>query len=381
MTSSPFPPTMVGDFLPDFTAQSSVNPSFEFDAAAGRDVLLCFIGSARQETGSAIVDRILAIEPRLRAQSILIYFVTVDPADRTDERFLSNTKRLVAFWDADMSIHKLYGMIQEKGQPGSSRMVLRTGCFLGQRNLKLREFLASMPLDTLAARIERACKTLPRLTHDIPMQAHPPVLMVPDVFSAELCEQLIAQYNETERGESGFMRDVDGKTRGFLDGSVKRRRDFLIENPATLALIRRQFHARILPEIHKAFSFEVTHIERYLVGCYDESDRGHFKAHRDNGGPGTAHRRFAVTLNLNTSEYEGGELSFPEYGRHLYKPETGSAVVFSCSLLHEARPVTKGKRYTFIPFLYDRASAELRRKNQGFVDRSTPQDLGEKQTV
>ena len=48
-----------------------------------------------------------------------------------------------------------------------------------------------------------------------------------------------------------------------------------------------------------------------------------------------------MSLNLNAGEYEGGFLRFPEYGPNLYMPETGCAVVFSCSLLHEALAVTR----------------------------------------
>src|SRR3546814_4030027 len=98
--------------------------------------------------------------------------------------------------------------------------------------------------------------------------------------------------------------------------------------------------------------------------------RSYFRPHRDNTTKGTAHRRFAVTLNLNADEFEGGELRFPEFGPHLYKPPTGGAVVFSCSLLHEAMPVTKGRRYVFLPFLYDDAAAEIRERNNAFLDDS-----------
>jgi predicted 2-oxoglutarate/Fe(II)-dependent dioxygenase YbiX len=75
-----------------------------------------------------------------------------------------------------------------------------------------------------------------------------------------------------------------------------------------------------------------------------------------------------MTLNLNTGAYEGGELRFPEYGRELYRPEAGGAVIFSCSLLHEALPVTRGKRFAMFTFLTDAAGAameqELIRKEQ-----------------
>ena len=80
---------------------------------------------------------------------------------------------------------------------------------------------------------------------------------------------------------------------------------------------------------------------------------------------GTAHRRFAVSINLNAEDFEGGDLRFPEFGPRTYRPPTGGAVVFSCSLQHEATPVTRGRRYAFLPFLYDEASAAIREANVG----------------
>jgi predicted 2-oxoglutarate/Fe(II)-dependent dioxygenase YbiX len=120
--------------------------------------------------------------------------------------------------------------------------------------------------------------------------------------------------------------------------------------------------------IQRAFQFDPTRIERWLVACYNgDGEGGHFRAHRDNTTKGTAHRKFAVTINLNAEDYDGGDLRFPEFGRRLYRAPTGGAVVFSCSLLHEALPVTRGKRYAFLPFLYDDAAARLRERNLGHV--------------
>ena len=107
-------------------------------------------------------------------------------------------------------------------------------------------------------------------------------------------------------------------------------------------------------------------MERYLVGCYRADEGGHFRPHRDNTTKGTAHRRFAVTINLN-SDFEGGELSFPEFGHRSLKPKPGCAVVFSCSLLHTASPVTSGVRYAFLPFLYDDAAADIRMANLPYL--------------
>ena len=82
----------------------------------------------------------------------------------------------------------------------------------------------------------------------------------------------------------------------------------------------------------------------------------------------TAHRRFAVTMNLNAEEFEGGNLRFPEFGPQIYRAPTGGAVVFSCALLHEALPVTQGTRYAFLPFLYDEAAAAIREANNPHLD-------------
>jgi predicted 2-oxoglutarate/Fe(II)-dependent dioxygenase YbiX len=103
-----------------------------------------------------------------------------------------------------------------------------------------------------------------------------------------------------------------------------------------------------------------------MVACY-EASAGHFKPHRDNTTKGTAHRRFAVTINLNAGEYEGGDLRFPEFGNRTYRAPTGGAIVFSCSLLHEATPVTAGRRYAFLPFLYDEQAARVREANNAHL--------------
>jgi predicted 2-oxoglutarate/Fe(II)-dependent dioxygenase YbiX len=78
--------------------------------------------------------------------------------------------------------------------------------------------------------------------------------------------------------------------------------------------------------------------------------------------------RFALSVNLNDA-FEGGTLSFPEYGPKAYKMPAGTGVVFSCSLLHQVAPVTRGQRYAFLPFLYDDAAATLREKNNRFLDK------------
>src|SRR5262249_49902255 len=157
--------------------------------------------------------------------------------------------------------------------------------------------------------------------------------------------------------------DSSGKTVGVIDYGRKRRRDYLIEDAPARQGIRARIERRLLPEVRKAFQFRVNYIERYIVSCYDAGEGGYFRAHRDNTTKGTAQRRFAGTTNLNAEAYEGGDLCFPECGRESYRAPTGGAIVFSCSLMHEALRVTRGRRYAVLPFLYDESGAKLREAN------------------
>src|SRR5215212_7427950 len=160
------------------------------------------------------------------------------------------------------------------------------------------------------------------------------------------------------------MRDEGGKTVGIIDYSHKRRMDCEIIDQELIRTTQERIKRRVVPAIRQAYQFNVTRIERHIVACYDAAQGAHFRAHRDNTTLGTAHRRFAVTINLNSADYDGGEIWFPEFGPKKYKAPSGAAIVFSCSLLHEVPPVTRGKRYAFLPFLYDDAAAQIRERNR-----------------
>ncbi|MFQ5458991.1 MAG: 2OG-Fe(II) oxygenase [Myxococcota bacterium] len=99
-----------------------------------------------------------------------------------------------------------------------------------------------------------------------------------------------------------------------------------------------------------------------MVG-YPASEGGLFAPHRDNLDPAHMHRRFALTINLNTREYEGGGVWFPEFADTVYDPPAGDGILFSCSLLHEAKVVTKGTRFIVSGFMWGPAEEALRQRN------------------
>jgi predicted 2-oxoglutarate/Fe(II)-dependent dioxygenase YbiX len=141
----------------------------------------------------------------------------------------------------------------------------------------------------------------------------------------------------------------------------------MIGDSDILQQARERFGRCVVPELLKAYQFKATRMERYIVSCYRAEDGGHFVAHRDNTTKGTTHRRFAVSVNLNC-DFDGGEISFPEFGPKSFEPSPGCGVVFSCSLLHAVSKVTRGRRYAFLPFLYDGEAAKIRVANNEYLD-------------
>ncbi|WP_439594598.1 2OG-Fe(II) oxygenase [Falsiroseomonas sp.] len=345
-----------GEPIPPFHARAAGNPRFAFDTAAGRWLMVLIPGSLG---APGQLERLTAmVAPHadvLRLDHAYMLVIGTDPADEQAGRLVDGNGRRV-LWDDNGAARRAFRAAEADGAP-------RTGWVLLDPMLRV---FAVWPLEAGAEAMATLAALPPPGDHaGVPLVA--PVLILPRVFEPAFCQRLIAEYEKFGGGESGFMRDEGGRTIGVMDPTHKRRKDLFLEDETLKAQIRARLNARLVPEIRRAFQYNVTRLERYVVACYDSADKGFFRAHRDNTTKATAHRRFAVTMNLNTGEYEGGELNFPEFGPQTYKAPAGGAVVFSCSLLHEARPVTRGRRYAFLPFLYDDAAAEIREEGAKFL--------------
>lgn len=180
-----------------------------------------------------------------------------------------------------------------------------------------------------------------------------PVLLIPNPIDRQMCGELIDLWETQGHDEGGVASVIADEEVDRVYHSMKKRLDHKIMDPGLNRILQRTIGRRIGPEVEKAFNVKGLRFDRFLVVCYDAGRGDYFRPHRDNLAPTAADRRFAVTLNLNAGEYEGGQLVFPEYGPHRYHPESGGGVVFSCSLIHEALPVTKGRRFALLTFLRD----------------------------
>lgn len=350
-----------GDPAPWFIAKSSVNPKFHFDTAAGRYIVLSFFGSAGSPAGERLLSAVYANNRFFDVANFLFCGVSSDPTD--EARMAANPvyAGILFFADFELAIARRYGVVN--AGPDGER--LRPTTFVLDEGLRV---LAVVPIEKEGVgHLEAVAKVLQSLPRLVENRRSAPVLMLDRVFERDLCRRLVEVYESSGGVDSGFMRELQGKTTAVMDHSFKRRSDCEITDQELIREVQGRLHRRLIPEIAKAFNFVATRIERHIVACYDSSAGGHFRPHRDNTTLGTAHRRFAVSINLNAEEFEGGNLRFPEFGPRTYRPSTGGAVVFGCSLLHEAMPVTMGRRYAFLPFLYDDAAAAIRDANRQHI--------------
>lgn len=341
---------LYGDPAPTFATAGVSNSRYVFDSAAGRYLLLAIVPA-----GPAVARALATIERQRAAfndahASAFIVIVGMDQGRSKREDSLPGLRFL---FDEEGAVAALYGAKE------AERWCLVDPAL---------HVMATVGADQAAELIGRMATLPPPSRHGGP-ESSAPVLLTPRIFEPAFCEQLIALYREVGGQRSGFMREVDGVTTLMTDDNHKRRSDVIIEKESLQKQVVARLNRRLLPQIQKVFNFKATRIERYLVARYDAETGGFFRPHRDNTTKGTAHRRFAVSINLN-ADYEGGDLRFPEFGQRTYRPPPGGAVVFSCSILHEATAVTKGERFAFLPFLYDDAAARIREANLKYLDPS-----------
>jgi len=359
----------VGDSVAWFTCASTSGPEYHFDAAAGRYVVLFFFGSAASERNRAVLDFITNdLRDRFDDKHVAFFGVSVDPGDAEQNRVQESLPGIRYLWDLDGKISKQYGAVGRNANVQSGEVAYSAYTLVLDPMLRVLE---SIPLSNNPRehnfRLKSALNSLPSVDRHADARLHAPVLILPRVFEPELCQGLMDAYKKHDSAESVFVRNQNHPALAVHDDERKRRKDYNLEadpaNASVLDLIRTRVRRRLVPEIKKVFQFDATRIERYIVSCYEGDVGGFFRAHRDNVMQGTMHRRFAVTINLNAEEYDGGDLVFPEFGTHTYRAPAGGACIFSCSLLHEATPVTRGTRYAFLPFLYDDAAAKQRAEN------------------
>ena len=357
----------VGDPAPTFVARTTfpARPELHLEQLAGRYIVLSFLGSAGHPVIQAAVEGLAAHRTRFGQIDTLFLGVSIDPDDERRARLVRHDPGIEFIWDFDRAVSCLFGAAR------SDSPAFHPGTLILDRGMRVAAVIpfAEQRAGQHFADVVQALDRLPPL---LSLGGFPPILQVPGIFEPEFCRHLIAAFERQGGGQDiGVLREVGGQTVRVVKDPFKTRRDCEITDPALLAQIHERLRRRLAPAIKQAFQFDATHVERNTIGCYDAAEGGHFGPHRDDATPGSAHRRFAVTINLNAEDYAGGDLWFREFGFQTYRSPTGAATVFSCSLLHEVLRVERGRRYAYLPFMHDEAAAKLYEVNRQAVQAAT----------
>lgn len=344
----------VGEPAPFFTATTDGIERYSLDVVAGRWIVLMFFATAGQTLTAEGLARALERRDLFDGRDAAFFGVSIDPADRAERGLVNSDPGVRFFWDFDLAVSRLWGIVGEDH--------LKPCLFLIDPAFRIA---MSAPIEAVDVVLDRLAQELADAPATTAAQ-YAPVLTLPRIFEPELCEALVDFYRAGGATASGFTKDVGGQTVQQIDPLIKRRHDVFLHDEGIIEGLAARLRDRLFPMVKRALGWQAEHIERYLISRYGEEDQGFFSRHRDDVTAGTAHRKFAVSLNLNDG-YEGGDLCFPEFGPRTYRPPLGGATVFCCSLLHEATPVTKGERFVFVPFLYDEAGARLRSQNLAMV--------------
>jgi hypothetical protein len=334
----------LGDPAPWFGARTIAGAALDLHVDAGRWVVLALAGASDDPPAAAELAPILEAARAAEDDHLVAYVMLAAPPGAPEALTARSGPGLAFVADYDGGIAALFGGARRTVVLDPMlRVIANIAWETGDHNATLRALLASLPA------IDASC--------GVALSA--PALIVPRVLDFALCDLMVKLYDQVGGEDSGFLLDRGGRTATVIDHRLKQRRDLVIALPELKNAIRDQLCRRLLPAVARYFQFAATRMDRYIVSCYDSASGGHFFRHRDNENAGAAHRRFAVSINLN-GDYDGCDLVFPEFGRRVYRAPSGGAIVFSCGALHEVTPIRRGRRYAFLPFLYNDDDAARR---------------------
>jgi predicted 2-oxoglutarate/Fe(II)-dependent dioxygenase YbiX/peroxiredoxin len=359
-----------GDPAPWFRAPTNEAPDIPIAGCGGRFSVLGFFGNTTDEAGQAAIETIRQCRQFFDNQKAAFFGVSWSASD--DERVVIEKELpgIRYFLDADGAISRLYGVLPLDLPFVEAVRFPRKRWFVLDPQLRIVGVFPFQPGGAERGALTKFLSALPGPDQFAGFEMPVPIMAIPYVLEPSLCRSMIELY-ETHGGvRTGVMREIDGRSVNIITETFKKRSDHRISDPKILQMLQDRIAGRVFPEIEKVHFMQCTRSERYIIGCYDSEDGGFFKPHRDNMSKGSAHRRFAVSINLN-DDFEGGELNFPEYGSKWFKMPPGTAVIFSTPLMHQVSPVIRGRRYAFLPFVYDDKGAEIREANIKFVGEGT----------
>ena len=337
---------MAGDRAPSLARSGPGGDVPDEHELLGRPTVLFFYLA---DGGAACVREIAEFRDlyeEFSASGVAVVGVGMDPAASHRRLAIQHNVPFPLLSDPNGHLSLAYGAAHAEVDGAEANISMGRRTFLIDANGRVAKVYQEIEPATHAAEVLADARRLCRPEEPRCILQQAPVLLIANVLPLDLCRHLTDLW-EARGGDEKQAGGVGGQPSHVLrEGSLRNRVKGFVEE-------------RVVQEVQKAFNYDVTRFEDFRLACNDAVHRGDARARRDNATAGTSHRRFAMCLSLN-DEYDGGTLRFPEYGPHVYRPPAGCAVVFSCSLLHEATDVTAGRRFVLLSYFYGEDEARLR---------------------
>lgn len=326
-----------GDFIPYFRLRDQDGQIREIHTCGGAWTMLICLPQENRAMLSRLTILKSAWEHLHRRALQIVVIVAKPPA--TLKQFHQQYQLPFALWsDPENEVSRVLGSYDAK------RRVVEPCCYTLTPNLRIQK---QYPFRNSAAAIGQILADVPHPT-PLPGQIitmHAPVLIIPDVLTAEQCQRLKRHWQHSAQQEES----VSSKPRKSNKPNID-----IVLKEALMAEVDYILGGTLFPEIEKVFGLKVTHRESYKISSYSAIGSRFLKQQRTNFERQLSHRRVAMFLNLN-DDYEGGGLNFPEYGNFVYKPIAGDAIVFPCSLMYQMLPVILGKQLVMDSFFFGEA--------------------------
>lgn len=319
-----------------------IDPSADY--LAGRPLLLVF-ECAKEDDGASYAGELAALRDQagaLQAQGVLVLAITRRSREDNGALLQAQALPFAVLSDPEAKVYAACGLDPVTVGRATVTLVL-------DGNMRVVDLFDGGGASR-GTGIARALGGMAERNAEAALGNHPPVLVLPRVLTPEDCSNLIRVWHRPVR-----MWESDGLTKQEFNsekGDFKVRNkgygrvvQFVVRDPELQTYLDTKLRRRVMSEITKAFQTKVSRREDYRIAGYDAAERGILGPHRDNPDEETRHRRFTLSVALNAGAFEGGALRFGEYSNQGYLVPTGTAIVWSCSLLHEVLPVTSGQRF------------------------------------
>jgi PKHD-type hydroxylase len=166
------------------------------------------------------------------------------------------------------------------------------------------------------------------------------------VFTPEECRRIIAI------GEKKIAADGAVSTAGQRNAAIRDSRIAWLHPEDEMEWVYRKVTDTVMAANDRFFGFDVFGLlEGFQFTRYD-APSGFYGLHIDKATGGPV-RKLSLTLQLSAPEdYDGGELAL-QIGAEpqAMEREQGQMVLFPSYVLHEVRPVTRGRRYSLVAWV------------------------------